>query len=500
MKNPSGALKLFALAALLLFAALGLMAVQEKVSLGLAGWFTGAQTGQQEPSEDQSQKPRESTSGGASERPNIIFILTDDQAARSISEMPKVQSLLVDQGTQFEDFFTTSPRCCPSRATFLRGQYPHNSGIRGNALPLGGYQKFRRSGKDRSTVATWLDDAGYDTIYLGKYLNNYDDTTYVPPGWDRWFGWLGNYYSPKEYRINENGRIATYQRNRIHDTDLLRNRSVRFVEGRANDRDPFFMYLAPNAPHKPAYAAERHEDSFSDEPLPRPPSFDEKNLRDKPGLVRSIPPLSRGKEKRLESLYQKQLASLRSVDEMVGSLVETLRATDQLDNTYVIFSSDNGFFYGEHRLENKSLAYEEAARIPMVIRGPGVPAKKLDHLVTNNDFAPTVAGLAGVQLPGYVDGKSFVPLLSDPAPGVRDWRKRFLLELWVPDYKALRTSKYKYVEHSTGERELYDLRKDPYERRSLHAAADPALLRKLGRDLDRLRNCAAAGCRRAEQR
>lgn len=191
MKNSPGAPKLFTLAALLLFVSLGLMAVEEKVLLGLNDGFTEDQTGQQEPSarspekhsEGQFQTPQEVASEGTPERPNIIFILTDDQAARSISEMPNVQSLLVDQGTQFENFFTTTPRCCPSRAAFLRGQYAHNSGIRGNALPLGGFQKFRRSGKDRSTVATWLDDVGYDTVYLGKYLNNYDDTTYVPPGW-----------------------------------------------------------------------------------------------------------------------------------------------------------------------------------------------------------------------------------------------------------------------------------------------------------------------------
>ncbi len=508
MKNPSGAFKLFALAALLIFVSLGLMALRDRVLPGPTDWFTGDQTDQQEPSasspekhsEDQSKAPQENANGGTPERPNIVFILTDDQAARSISEMPNVQSLLVDQGTQFENFFTTTPRCCPSRATFLRGQYAHNSGIRGNALPLGGFQKFRRSGKDRSTVATWLDDVGYDTIYLGKYLNNYDDTTYVPSGWDRWFGWLGNYYSPEEYRLNENGRIAAYQRDRIHDTDLLRNRSVRFVEDHANDTDPFFMYLAPNAPHKPAYVAKRYEDSFSDEPLPQPLSFNEKNLSDKPELVRSIPPLSRGKKKYFETLYRKQLASLQSVDEMVGALVDTLQTTGQLENTYIIFSSDNGFFYGEHRLENKSLAYEEAAKIPLVVRGPGVPVQKLDHLVINTDFSPTVAELAGTQPPGYVDGESFVPLLSETSPDVRDWRRRFLLELWDTDYKALRTTKYKYVEHSTGERELYDLRKDPYERRSLHETADPTLLKKLARDLNRLRNCAAAECRRAERR
>ncbi len=170
-----------------------------------------------------------------------------------------------------------------------------------------------------------------------------------------------------------------------------------------------------------------------------------------------------------------------------------------MDNTYVIYSSDNGFFYGEHRRENKSLAYEEAAKVPFVIRGPGVPAQKLNHLVINNDFAPTVADIAGVNPPGFIDGKSFEPLLQSPAPDARRWRKRFLIELWGPDYKALRTSRYKYVEHSSGERELYDLGKDPYEQRSRHETANPTLLKKLGGDLDRLRNCETVGCRAAER-
>ena len=434
------------------------------------------------------------------ERPNILFVLTDDQTAASISEMPKLQSLVVEKGTQFNNFFVTTPRCCPSRATFLRGQYAHNSRIKGNALPQGGFQKFRRQGQDRSTVATWLDDAGYETAYMGKYLNNYDDTTYIPPGWDQWYGWQGHYYSPEEYKINENGRIVTYKRDKQHDTDLLGNQAVQFVEDREGEREPFFLYLTPNAPHKPAYVAERHEGMFSDARMPRPPSFNERNVSDKPGLVQNDPLLPRSRQKRLEGLYRKQLESLQSVDDMVGDLVQALRETGQLDDTYIIYSSDNGFFYGEHRRENKSLPYEEATKVPLVVRGPGVPARELNHLLINPDFAPTVADLARTKSPGFVDGKSFGPLLKDTVPDARKWRKRFLIELWGPDYKALRTPRYKYVEHSSGERELYDLREDPYELRSRHETANPALLKDLQRNLNRLRGCAGVGCRTAEQR
>ena len=434
------------------------------------------------------------------ERPNILFILTDDQTAASISEMPKLQSLVVQKGTKFNNFFVTTPRCCPSRATFLRSQYAHNSRIKGNALPQGGFQKFRRQEQDRSTVATWLNDAGYETAYIGKYLNNYDDATYIPPGWDQWYGWQGHYYSPEEYEINENGRIVSYKRDRQHDTDLLRDEAVRFVESREGEKEPFFMYLTPNAPHRPAYVAERHEGMFSDTRMPRPPSFNELNVSDKPGLVQNELLLPRSRQKRLEDLYRRQLESLQSVDDMGGDLVQTLRETGQLNDTYIIYSSDNGFFYGEHRRENKSFAYEEATKVPFVVRGPGVPVQELDHLAINNDFAPTVADLAGVEPPRFVDGKSLEPLLGWPAPDVRSWRKRFLIELWDPDYKALRTPRYKYVEYATGGRELYDLRKDPYELRSRHRTAPPTLLKKLGKDLDLLRNCSAAQCRALEQR
>src|SRR5215217_4512800 len=216
------------------------------------------------------------------QRPNIVFIFTDDLDTGSVSVMPKLKSLLIEEGTTFNNAFVTDPLCCPSRATFLRGQYSHNTKIAGNSPPDGGHAKFQRLGLDRSTVATWLDDAGYDTIYLGKYMNGYGSGThYIPPGWDRWFGWLGHYHSPGgEYR-----RIKSYDLDQIHDTDLLKEKAVNFIKGHRAE-GPFFMYLAPNAPHTPAYVAKRHEGMFSDRPLPRPPAFNEEDISDKPEIVR----------------------------------------------------------------------------------------------------------------------------------------------------------------------------------------------------------------------
>jgi N-acetylglucosamine-6-sulfatase len=435
----------------------------------------------------------------ARERPNVVFILTDDLDVASTSFMPGLQSLMVDEGATFRNAFVTDPLCCPSRATFLRGQYPHNTGIRSNSPPLGGHEKFRGEGRDRSTVATWLDDAGYYTAYFGKYMNGYDDTRYVPPGWDRWFGWLGNYYSPGgEYRLNENGNIETYNRDQVHDTDLLREKAVHFVRAQEDGARPFFMYVATNAPHTPAYPAERHEGMFEGRALPRSQAFDEEIVFDKGDVARK-PELTPSEAQDLGDLYRKRLESLRSVDDMIEALMRTLRETGQLDNTYVIFASDNGYFLGQHRLTKKSLPYEESIGIPLVVRGPGVPARKVDHLVINNDFAPTVAGLAGIEPPGFVDGKSFAPLLREGGPSPEEWRTGFMVEHASPGYKALRTNDRTYIEWENGDRELYNLREDPEQLRNIHKTADRALVDDLEAQLDALRGCAADQCRDAER-
>jgi N-acetylglucosamine-6-sulfatase len=436
------------------------------------------------------------------ERPNIVFILTDDLDTESVSVMPELKSLLIDEGTTFNNAFVTDPLCCPSRATFLRGQYSHNTKIAGNSAPEGGFGKFRRLGLERSTVATWLDDS-YDTFYAGKYMNGYDDTTHVPDGWDRWYGWLGQYHSPGgEYRLNENGNIKRYDLDRVHDTDLLKDKAVNFIRDQRGDGKPFFAYVAPNAPHTPAYVPARHEGMFSDRSLPRPPSFNEEDISDKPKVVRN-PQLSHDEVKDLGNLYRKRLASLQSVDGMIGALVAALRDTNQLENTYIIFASDNGYFFGEHRRIDKSLAYEESIRIPLVVRGPDVPPQKVNHLVINNDFAPTVAQLAGVAPPGFVDGKSFVPLLRLDKPPLQDWRTGFLVEHVTPTYQALRTNDHTYVEWSNEDREFYDLGDDPYQLHNLLKSdlpnpPPPPDTTGFAAQLGALKDCQADQCRAAE--
>lgn len=441
-------------------------------------------------------------------RPNILFVLTDDMNVSDLRYMPKTKNLLAEGGVKFTNAFVTNSLCCPSRSTILRGQYSHNHKVLGNFSPLGGFEKFRDLGRERSTIATWLDDAGYQTVFLGKYLNGYDNTRYVPPGWDRWYGYLDYYEaSPDTYRINENGTIKTYDRSRRHDTDLFADKAVGFVRTTAGGA-PFFMHLSTNAPHTPAFAPKRHEGMFSGVALPKPPSFNEADVSDKPAWVRDKPRLTSSDVSDLQLLHRKRLRSLQSVDEMVGRLVGALRDTGELSNTYVVFTSDNGYHLGEHRLQSKSTPYEETIGVPLLVRGPGVPrGVNRRAMALNNDLAPTFADLASVTPPAFVDGRSLGPLLATAPPA--SWRSAFLIEhrrsanegpyaRHITRYDAVRTGNYLYVEYGTGEKELYNLGDDPYELRSRHRTAGSDLKRRLAARLDDLRGCAADGCLRAE--
>jgi N-acetylglucosamine-6-sulfatase len=443
-----------------------------------------------------------------STKPNILFVLTDDMRASDLSYMPETTKLLAGGGVKFTRAFVTNSLCCPSRATILRGQYAHNHQILSNRMPMGGFEKFRNLGREDSTIATWLDGAGYDTMFIGKYFNGYDNTTYVPQGWDEWHGYLGDYVQSDTYRINENGQINTYARSQIHDTDLFADKAATFLQSTAGGA-PFFMYLSTNAPHTPTFAAQRHQGMFSDVSLPNPPSFNEADVADKPAWVRNTPILTSEEVRQLGQRYRQRLRSLQSVDEMVGRLVGVLRQTGELSNTYIVFTSDNGLHLGEHRINKKKwTAYEEAIHVPLLVRGPGVPqGVSRSQMALNNDLAPTFASWAGVTPPSFVDGRSLSPLLSTSPPS--SWRSAFLVEHWldengdpyaatIPDYKALRTGRYLFVRYSTGERELYDRSNDPYELESLHDSATTELKGRLASRLDALEGCAAQSCRSAE--
>ncbi|CAN5615723.1 sulfatase [soil metagenome] len=485
--------------------------------------------------------------------PNVIVIPTDDLAtwdldAEALEHMPNIREELVEKGTTFENAFVTNSVCCPSRATTLRGQYSHNHQVLTNAPPLGGAGRFRVSGGDTSTAATWLQEEGYRTAFFGKYLNAYYGD-YVPPGWDEWYGISGNFLSND---LNENGTVIRYDPDTYHLDDVLSEKASDYVERTAgadppffvSDR-PFFVWLGTKAPHQPATPAPRHENDFQDVELPRPPSFNEEDVSDKPRWIRDNPPLGPDQIAYMEELRRKRLQSMMAVDDMVGDLFDSLRETGELDNTYVFFTSDNGFHLGQHRLgAGKWTAYEEDIRVPLMVRGPGVPeGEKLPHTVLNNDLAPTFADLAGVEPPEFVDGRSLVPLLDETPTPEEDWRLRFLVEAvaerggvprppfvdesrvaplvsgdplprdwrktsagraesseeWGrPWFKALRTKEHLFVEYKTGEHELYDLDEDPHQLENVYDEAPEDLLRRLNSQLDALRQCEAEDCRVAE--
>lgn len=443
---------------------------------------------------------------GASDQPNIILILADDLDLASARRMPKLRSLLMEEGASFENAFLSYPLCCPSRATILTGLYAHNHGVAGNNPPGGGFEKFHERGLEEDTIAARLQEEGYRTALFGKYLNHYpgDDPTYVPPGWDEWHASADvnaeGYTRYYDYKLNENGEIVPYGNNpEDYLTDVISGQASDFVQHATSDSEPFFLYLAPAAPHDPATPAERHKDAFVGEEAPRSASFDEEDVSDKPPWIQEKRISGRQASRTIDERYRDRLASMLAVDEMLDSLVGELTSANQLDNTFIFFASDNGWQQGEHRIKTGKLyPYEESIRTPLFIRGPGVPAGlKVEKLVLNNDFAPTFADLASVSLPA--DGRSFAPLLrGEDTP----WRSEILLEAAgggsPPSYTAVRTETYKYVEYQTGDKELYDLAADPYEMESLHETADSSLVQDLKARLDALRNCTGDGCREAE--
>ena len=465
-----------------------------------------------------------------SDQPNIVLVLADDLNLPSVEKMPEINSRLAGEGTTFEESFVNYPTCCPSRATMLTGLYSHNHDVRGNKQPVGGFEKFRDEGLEESTIAARLQEEGYRTALIGKYLNHYpgDDPTHVPPGWDEWYAKIGQfeYY---DYELNENGQVVSYgSEEEDYLTDVLSGHATDFVRRAATEDDPFFAYVAPIAPHNPATPAERHKGAFADEEVPRSQSFGEEDVSDKPSWIQNLGPVAKEEGSPIDIHQQERLESMLAVDEMVASLVEELEAAGELENTYVFFTSDNGYHLGEHRLrQGKKTPYEEAARIPLFVRGPGVLAgSTIEDLVLNTDIAPSFAELAGLE-EFAADGRSLLPLIYDE--GSPSWRSSVLLEAFLDGrsaseesndggddeegvgknwdegsrmdrtaFTAVRTKTHKYIEHETGEKELYNLETDPYELENVYEMVDPSLVEDLKARLEALRNCEGDGCYEAE--
>jgi N-acetylglucosamine-6-sulfatase len=500
-------------------------------------------------------------------RPNILVVMTDDQAQADVAHMPNVRRLLARQGTTFADAVDSFPLCCPSRATFITGQYAHNHGVAGNFHPFGWYGMKHRA----NTLPAWLQQAGYRTALIGKWLNGYgarDAHGEVPAGFDIWRGLLDvSAYDYYNFVMNRNGKLKTWGDadfarklvefakievipnpggltgvlNRLtqlfgpapytywgsedpadYSPDVTGRITASLVRAERKSKKPFFIWWSPAAPHREDVAttlmgrpgrdprpAPRHAARSARYKLPRPPSFNEADFADKPSNMRKAAPLM--SEERIEQLqldYEGRIGSLLAVDDHVKKLVKTLRATGQLKNTLIVFLSDNGWLQGEHRVTgDKFLPYEESLRIPLIVRGPGVPAgRTVRGQVANIDFAPTLVDVANARAGRVMDGVSLWPTIRDPrkrperALEIEALEPLFAGDIpvnaWDRPYKGVRTDRYTYVVYvETGEKELYDRRRDPHQLRNV--AANPAYARikaRLAARLVKLDRCKGRSC------
>jgi arylsulfatase A-like enzyme len=420
--------------------------------------------------------PSAARTAADTDRPSFVVILTDDQRWDTLWAMPAVQRQLMRRGMTFANGFVVNSLCCPSRTSILTGQYSHSTGVWRNSGEFGGFGSF----DDTSTVATWLDGAGYETALVGKYLNGYEGvaqrTQYIPPGWDRWTAFARPGYF--DYALNRDGHIDVSGGTPAeYSTDVLADEAVRFIR---QAEGPMFLMFSPYAPHGPSTPSTRYAHSFSDLEPWRPPSYNEVNVSDKPSWLQERPRWLQKRRAAIDARRTDMLRTLLSVDDAVRDIVGALQDTGRISNTFIVFTSDNGFHWGEHRLHGKQSAYEEAIRVPYVVRydrlidGPGED----EHLVLNIDLAPTIAALAGADAP-EVDGRSLVPLLNG-----RHWRGDFLVEHMlapeggIPTYCAVRSERFSYVLYDSGEEELYDLPADPFQLRNVAGEPGAAGARK----------------------
>jgi arylsulfatase A-like enzyme len=413
---------------------------------------------------------------GTERRLNVVLILSDDERADGTLVMRNVQHLLADHGVTFTDYHVTTSLCAPSRASILTGQYSHHTGVFDNFGPHS-FPAFRQD----SDLGVWLHKAGYETGLVGKYVNSYTDAYVhhaIPPGWDDWQVMdsipMEAYY---DYTVNDNGRLVHYgQRPSDYSTSVLTGKAVHFIR---HARRPFFLYFAPVAPHLPAIPARRDWGKLVNLTPLHSPDYDQRHLSKEPWSSWHKDMLSAARRLFYDHIRLRQEESLLALDRGVRRIVRALRARRELDHTVILYTSDNGFLWGEHRLGGKVWPYEESTHVPLIVRVPWIhQAERNARPVLNIDLAPTISALAGVSPEIPEDGHSFLPFLH----GRRiPWRKSFVVEYLgaslldhggPPPYIALQTKRYLYVEYENGWRELYDLRRDPWELDNI--AGDPA--------------------------
>ncbi|KAJ3289565.1 hypothetical protein HDU79_003919 [Rhizoclosmatium sp. JEL0117] len=485
----------------------------------------------------------ETASKDAPKRPNIIFLLTDDQDKHmgSLEYMPFVKKHLIEKGTVFENHFVTSAICCPSRVSVLKGQFAHNTGFTDVHGKFGGYDKFLREGMDNEYLPKWLQDAGYSTYYIGKLLNGYGVHNHeqIPKGWTDFDALVHPYIYDNFHPVfAKNGEIRDYEG--TFQVDVVRDKALEVLSGalKVVDEKPFFLYLAPTAPHtemlynsakkveqvpgsKPyskegrfteAVPATRHANLFSDVKVPRRENFNTADVSGKPRYIQELPLLNDEEVETLDHWHRQRLRALQSVDELLDSVVQAVEAAGQGDNTYIFYSSDNGFHLGLHRLNaGKTTPYEDDINVPFIVRGPGVAKGAVrKESTTHTDIAPTFLKLAGAQNKAYAFDGTPIPIFTQDSPQPN--RESFAVEFWRPYvselfdieninenvYRSVRIVSeeysYLYTVWCTDHYELYDLKKDPQQLKNVYKSSNVALVNRLDALLVALKDCVGKEC------
>lgn len=434
-------------------------------------------------------------------RPNILFIMTDDQDAQSLAYMPKLKALLMDQGVTFTNAFAQFPLCCPSRAAILSGQFSHNNGVRGNSPSWNGsYSAWKPS--EGNSLAPWMQSSGYYTGFIGKNLNQYElEAWHIPPGWSKWRSMKTVNYNNWTFY----GGDGTIKQGPEYVTDDQKTRTVTMMQ---DSVEPFMNFVWAFAPHVntntyTAVPAARHLGMYDNVPMPRSPAFNSNHMTGKHPLIAAVPQMNSAQVLDAQENWQRYIETLQAVDDLVENAVNYLTSTGQINNTYIIYSSDNGNLHGEWKRTGKLVPYERSVSIPLIIRGPGVPAGvKRNELVLDTDITATILDLGNAAYGRVLDGRSLVPLLST-APVA--WRSAIFMtglydgaqvyETNFTRWNAVRTQTHKYIKASDGFEELYDLYADPNER--FNVINDPyyAGYRNYLRTLEtKFKTCAGTTC------
>jgi len=422
---------------------------------------------------------------------NIIYVLTDDLSENLLPFMPNVVQMQKD-GVSFENNFVTDSLCCPSRSSILTGKLPHNTGVFTNTKPDGGFHVYKNRGNSKETFAVALNEAGVQTAMMGKYMNLYQPKLHDPePGWSHWVVG-GDSYRQYNYGLNVDSKVIGYgSKPKDYLMDVLSDYADAFI--RKNVDRPFLIEIAPFTPHGPYIPAPRHENLFQSLAMPKNSNYNS-HPSDAASWLARVPPLSEQEVADAEEIFRKRVRSVQAIDEMIGRLKNTLRELKLDRKTYIVFHSDNGFHLGEHGMKvGKQTAFDEDIKVPLVITGPNVSKGVSSHeIVQNIDLCSTFAEIAGTKCPSP-DGVSLLPLLTQATQSIG--RDMALIEhrnagynpndpdrdskTNPPSYKALRSKEFLYVSYATGEREYYDMRKDPGQNHNVYKDLAESLKAKL---------------------